>query len=406
MNKLYFIFLLSTGLTLGSCIKNNKLADWKKERLSEIEDRSQPLSPDSKEYIANRCIQPGLFAQGQDHNLYGKECIEGRHILIQTSKEGTPITKSTLNTEDDKANIIRLEGRLSFMNEVYDLKYKIQKGEGHDYRIHFLRSFLPENEHFLGSKNTKYNIIFKTEGNFLILYKASTDIDHLPYMERTSMKTVTTKKGVNFYIVPFLGYPIEYCIDEPILNNEDQETEKNRIKCGNDFKKTADYFRIVKEQKRPYKYKDKIGFFHSNYFDGEWFYSRGWIETADRVSEIAPFSTSLVKFTRTSKSLNVVDYSGDREERTRVSIDSVPVVWLNYEMDKNGDTFNSFGERISLRDYYNIKTQNPYLEINLQHYIDEDSEPLDFLISENYFSITFMKIEEYGQRKKEKTFFL
>ena len=114
------------------------------------------------------------FVQRQSDSFYKRECIEGKHLLIQTDEMGLPVATSASikkdKTDKTKADALRLEGELDFINKVYDLNYTILENEEED---SFLKNLLPKNRPLRGSLDTAYNIIFKIEGNYLVLYKAS-----------------------------------------------------------------------------------------------------------------------------------------------------------------------------------------------------------------------------------------
>ena len=271
--------------------------------------------------------------------------------------------------------------------------------KGDDKKFHFLSRFLPENEEFNGSLEKEYNILFKTKGNFLILYKATTNRNDIPFTERTS-EEILTKKGKKYYAVPFVGYPIEYCVATREENKDDEETNKYLAPCGNEHNKNADHLRIVIGKKRPYDYEEKRDFFPSDYFKGKWIVARGLIETHNREKEVSPATADLIEFEQGSKSLNLIDASGSVEDRHRSYLNFIPVAWLNYEMDIDGGIFNQFRERVPEGE---VATLSPYLNINTQSYINSGHEIIDFLISEDYFSITFSAITKIQVREQNVT---
>ena len=379
MNKLYFILLLGLNLSLTACI-NNKLSSNGNKPI----DLSQALetnkiSKDIENIINNRCIQD-QFAQGQSDNLYGIECIKGKHLSIQTDKEGEAVTTSHSTNKEG----LRLEEDLSFINKVYNPKYKILNKKGDDKTIPFLKDFLPLNERFLGSLDAKYDIIFETRGDYLILFKASKDLKKIPYIERTSM---IEKDG--YKMVPFIGYPIQYCSAEFLTNSQREKTYENRANCNSD-PATAKYIRILKTNKQVYQYIEKKDLFPSDYFKGRWFFSEGPIETSSSREEghIPPFFVNLIRFDKTSKTLQIVDISGNVEDRNKKIVNKLPVDWIDYEMNQDGDVFKSFGEREYTK---NDATARDHLQINFLNFINQGHEVIDFLVTEDYFSFVLKK---------------
>ena len=153
----YFLFLIIINLSLNSCsiFFPEDETSQTDEQLDEVLNNPQkPLTEEDEKLIENRCITD-RFAPGQDDNLYGKRCLEGKKLVIQTSKEGPVVDIS--NT----INNVRIEGKLDFITEVYSPQYTITKG-GDDDPITFLRDLLPEKHEFHGSLDTKYDIIFET----------------------------------------------------------------------------------------------------------------------------------------------------------------------------------------------------------------------------------------------------
>ena len=329
-----------------------------------------------------RCIQH-RFVQGQDNNLYGIECVEGKHLLIHTKKTGDRVSTSKAvgdNDGDNDTDGLRLEGTLSFINNIYNPEYTILKDQGNDKQLPFLRNFLPENERFFGSLDTKYRIIFEIKGTYLVLFKASEQLNDLPYIERTSV--VKSKDG-KYWMVPFLGYPIQYCNAEVRKNLQGQDTYEHLANCQASRLENAKYIRIHPNSKQVYEYhyKEKKDIFPANYFNGRWFFASGPIETPSREGHMSPIGTALVKFQKTSTAMVALDVSGDVENRNRRRPFSLFVQWVDYEPAKNGSNFETFGERPST---LKESISRPYLTINFSK--KGTIEVIDFLVTENYLS--------------------
>ena len=289
----------------------------------------------------DRCISD-VFAQGQDKNLYGKNCIQGKSLLVKTAKEGEEVTTfqiaKQLKIKDEKG---------FFFNTFYNLDYNIQRGQGDDNSTPFLKDLLGDTTiKMAGSKNTTYHILFETHANYLILYKATKTKDNIPWTQKTSLTTPKTKDGL--YKVPFIGYPIKYCKAELIKNNQGEETYLNRLVCEGVSPSEAKYIKLLTETPQTYKYQNKENLFPVSYFDGEWFFSRSMIEDSSTKEQdfVGLSKTYKVRLDKTVAGLNLIDlYLEQNREQEHVR-HHFPVKWQEYEMDKDGDRFISFSERV------------------------------------------------------------
>ena len=378
-----------------------------------------------EKFVQNRCIRDD-FDQGADDDVYGLSCIEGKHLLIKTSNKGNLVPISEVS---DNEKSLKIDG-IDFKNKFYTPNsYTILKGQADDKLIPFLLNFLPKDEDFKGSLDTEYRLIFKTVGDHLVLFKAVTEWDDLPYMERTSLQVLREgeimgynssykrQKG-DYYIAPFIAYPIEYCKAETRLDNNDRRTKKSRISCEDSHFQNREYIRLdINAKKPPYALKQdlKKDLFPSKYFDGLWYFSEGPIEAPTSANEIAPVEAHLVELKREGDRFNLIDMSGEVEDRIRQSLPNhLPVKWLDFEMDINGNgQWNSFGERENKDDADKIK--RPYAQINFTGMkidlktvgIDEKVKGnlIELTIEPDYLSYTH-KITYQGRLVKWKTSYL
>ena len=334
-----------------------------------------------KEFVKNHCVGD-RFAQGQDDDLYGLECLEGKQLLIKTSKDGDLVSNSTVS---DSAKGLRLEGNLTFINKFYTASYTILKNQADDKDIPFLLNFFPKNEKFQGALNTEYRIIFKTDGNYLILYQASKNLQDFPYIELSSLQILRNNKLLkydpssyrqekgDYYMTPFIGYPIKYCKAETIVDAQTgAETFQSRVNCEDSHLKNEKYIKVNLDNKKEYDYlKDsKKDLFLSDYFQGPWYVSEGAIEMPTREGELAPVSARLVAIQKERDNFNLVDMSGDVEERNRQTALKIPVKWLDFEKDQAGNSqYIKFGERKKTdedaikRSYMQIDFSNMKIEV-------------------------------------------
>ena len=387
------LFILSLVSCFGS--KKNNFNSEGDNLFENIKESIQ--KGDTREaYIKRHCIND-RFAQGQDDNLYGLECLEGKQLVIQTSHKGQLISTSGIT---DSETGLKLEGELNFKNKFYNTSYDIKENKGSAEDIPWLLKFLPADEEFTGNLNAKYRIIFKTLGNYLVLFKASHHLNELPYTERTSLKVFRDghlrnyassdeQKG-DYYMVPFIGYPIKYCKAETILNAKGKKTTESRAACENSYLQNAKYIKINPEDKKTYNFitKSKKDLFPSKYFEGLWYYSSGSIESASREGELAPFSTYLVNMKKERNTFNLIDMSGDVEDRNRRSLGSLPIKWLEFEPDKKGNNqFYQFGEKEQTDNDY-IKRPYVQVEFNKMRLLEqiELKELINLTITPDYLS--------------------
>ena len=394
----HFLFVAFLSLFSASCSKGR--GQYRAPEINVDEELTRILpSKEFKEFVKNRCIQPNdVFQQGQDERLYGIDCIDGKQLLSETAQTGKEVSIS------HAVHGLRLEEELDFIGKVYELEYKTLRGEGDDKKIAFLRDFLPENKRFLAVPNKKYHIVFELHGDYLILFKASKNLNDLPHTERTSL---TRSKDKQFYMVPFIGYPIQYCHAETIRNNQGEETYESRKVCHaqrqyeetqpdkSKITKNAPYIYVsTKSKDYNYKHSEKKDLLPSSYFDGQWFFSMGPIEVPPSLEgHLAPARSHLVKLRKKSDELEVVDDSGDVEEINKKPFLSIPVKWLEYEVARNGDVFESFGER-----FYNESSfiERPYLRVDFPK---SGFEIEDVIVTNDYFSyVLTIPVEERYKR--------
>ena len=436
----FFVFYLV------SCTNSGKeLPVGGNEMITEI-NRSEKteFSELEKQVIGKNCLVDN-FSDGYEQDLYGRDCIEGKHLVIQTSQEGKPVSVSaSLSFDSTQADGLRTEGHPDFITKVYDLEYEILERQGDDRNFPFLKDdFLIKQkqemeEKFYGSKSTKYNIVFRTEGDFLILYKASKKLEDIPHIERTALQT--DEKGdylkeEGHYMVPFLGYKVEYCraksvrdtstnkklaYQRPDCRPEWANYDPNKLSLEDKKReeqeglKSTVYLKVHRDSRSEYIYLTKKDLFPSDYFDGDWFYSEGNIENYTIEGEISPFSVSLIQFKKLSEGMEFVDSSGTIEEERHKKIHgNLPVVWVDYEMNQKGDgSFRAFGERIKP---HRNPIENPYLQVDFKKIKpvfegkQVSGEVIDLLITPDYFSYILsllIKVGDVSKKIKKKYSFL
>ena len=339
MRKLSVLIL---SLSLGSC--------WEREEI---------LPNSSGGFIENNCVTED-FAQGQDDNVYGLACIEGKQLVIKTAEKVIDPVKISSIAD---SNNLEIADDVDFMGKFYAPSYQILEGKGDDKEIPFLLKFLPEDEEFIGNKDTKYRIIFKTKGNYLVLYKASKNLEDIPFIERTSLE-----KEKGYYMVPFIGYNIKYCEPETLRNRQTNEkTKKSRINCEDSHLQSSKYIQVKISSKTAYDYKkgEKMNFFPADYFKGNWYFSIGLIESPSQAGEKSTSIAELVKIIPHPEQMFLVDDSGKLALDTdKEVVFKLPVTWLSFEAALNGKgTWSKFGERSEINPTDEIESD--YVRLNL-----------------------------------------
>ena len=406
MNKFYFLSFFLLSLSLTAC-----------DGFTAIFSSSSPVIEESDELtkveIKNRCIQSRhKFLQGSAEDLYGIKCIEGKKLLIKTQKKGVliPTTEAGNNLrlekigKDDKAKEVEFIPHV--INKFYKLGYTVQEDQGDDKEIPFLRKLLPKNERFYGSKGQDYHIVFKTLGNYLVLYKASKDIENIPYTERTSLPKSEEgnymKSEEGYYMIPFVGYKIKYCFAENKRDMIDNSKTKLDItKCeGIGKKDNPDYIQFQVSEVKRYEYKDKINVLPASYFDGRWFYSEGEVETDKPQAHHYSENAYLVELEKKDNALGLKDVSGEISDLNKTRADLVSVQWKEYKMNKERVNFDQFNEKEDTKS--NTKKQRPYVQIDFN--LETGEEITDLVITENYFS--FVKTYTKRRRRTKEKFSL
>ena len=406
MKKLPLLSILQMGLLLTAC-------DW----LSSCVSNPPPpedTGPLTTEEIANRCIRSHhQFAQGQSDGLYGIQCIDGKKLLITTDKEGILVSTTDaghglrLESRDSRGKIKEVEAIPGVINKFYKTGYSIQKNQGDDKEIPWLRNLLPKKEKFYGSRGQEYHIVFKILGNYLILFKSSKNIEHIPYTERTILSRSEEgnhiKSNDEYYMVPFIGYKIDYCIAQVERDTVTNRPTKRYLKICQDVRKAdnPDYIQLQVNSSVPYDYIiDKKNIFPAKYFlEGRWFFSEGAVQTADPEAHYSPEEAYFVKLEKTPNTLVLKDVSGKiLFDSNKDRKDFLSVQWKEYEGIKDGKNISDFFEREDTRS--NVNTERPYIQIDFK--LQTGEEITDLIVTENYFSFVKSRIEN-GRKVKTKT---
>ena len=281
------------------------------------------------------------------------DVLKKKALRIKTSKSGEKV-KVSISTA---GTFVDPHSNISFVNQYYFLDYKPLALETEDQKL--LNQLLGKVEKFKGFPNTVYHIVPHLEDNYLILYRLS-DKDTVPYDELP----ISIKVGDKI-ATPLVGYPIDYCVAEKIINANHEETGQSRPKCTGVSRKSAKYIHLVEERKTVFRYLPKVDVFPSDFFKGQWFFVKTIIKSSgDKTTGFHQSfdSANLVEFGNTPDSLKVLDASGyEIDEKDQVTGFSIPVEWKQYEIARDSDIIHKFAERESEvnkdvdREYFRIK---------------------------------------------------
>ena len=413
MNQTQFLKVFILSLSLTSCGLFQTL--FKANYTSSIDKKLTKKDRD------NRCIPTDyIFKKNADDNLYGLECIEGAKILIKTKPAGELVATTTsagenlrLEKEDEKGNIKEVESLPGLINKYYKIEYDVQNKGNNRKQPKWLKALIPDNLDFYGAKETEYEIVFKTVGDHLVLYKAVKELDKLPFTERGAL--LRDESGSykvdeqGYYKVPFIGYQVTYCNLENAIDNTTGRPLRYMERDCNELAKTdnPDFIQLDRNAKKTYTYKREQNVFPASYFLGsKWFYTKGNVETAKETGHSYTEGARFVELETKENELVWVDASDTLSRDQNRSRDTLfEVEWKEYERacidddcefeDDTTQFSSNFGERETEKNNYN---KRPYIKI----VPSEDKKISSIIMTENYFSIEYYLDTEDSQRVKAK----
>ena len=389
MNLSRFIIFLFLSLFLSSC----GLFDFPDESTKVSIEESLSLSK-----FQTRCLSKKLvFREGFGENLYGLECIEGKSLQIKTQEEGELVVETTsagenlkLEKEDKNGSAKEVEFIPNIINKYYKVEYEVLDTEENRKLPEWLKSLLSKDFDFYGLRGKEYRIVFKTVGNYLVLYKATKDVDDLPYDERSVLAMgeggVYEADSGGYYKVPFIGYKLEYCD----LKHERDDGTGDLLSypdCeGLSEEVSPKYVRFDVKSGEAFKYVSKKNVFPAHYFTGKWLVDVGYVKDNFYLS-ISSFVEMKLLDENEALRIEWKDYEKDCESK-------------NCSFKDNKEDFKSFGERESIRkdftkkpSYIKILFPDPSTGVNVGN----------ITVTENYFSYDFFK---KGEKVKFKNSFL
>ena len=305
--------------------------------------------------------------------LQVKTAEDGEVAKISISRSGIAI--------DPNSNV-------SFVNQYYFLNYEPVNMETKEQKL--LSHLLGDIEDFKGFPNTTYYIVPQLQDNYLILYRVGRK-ESIPYDE----KHLAIQIG-NWLATPLVGYALEYCEPEKILNTDYEETEIYRPKCYSVAKDSTSYVRLKEETKTVFKYTSKLDIFPRDFFDGQWYAVSTIVKTSEKnIEEIGhqTFENALlVKFQKNTHGLQAVDASGYKlKEEDQLASFFIPVEWKEYRMARDSNILQELAEQESER---RIDIERPFFKIKFQALTGDKpgfenkgyKEVKNIFITDDYFS--------------------
>ena len=316
-------------------------------------------------------------------SVLGVEWIKKSSLKENLLRWGWPdaIRIQTVSTgEEIKPSISQVGAFINYLNGYYyKLDYKLpditlpqgtspEEVKGDPKKL--LAALLGEVDSFYGFPDTVYYILPHFESDYLVLYLLGYSFD-IPYDQLPLARRVG-----DFLAIPLVGYPVQYCNNvSEAADDSDRVTDFFvPLKCEGSSAESAKYIRMQTSErnKKLFEYKPKPYILPSDFFDGPWLFTRTVVETSkgsggERNPLFFDFDGARsvsVKFSKNAPDqLNVVDF-WNRAEEDRMASFSVPVSWKGYEMDHDGETFKSFGERETESDV------KPYMSFDFQRLAD------------------------------------
>ena len=354
-----------------------------------MNNETTPPLPSQDSDISNQNLfkHPDFQPQG----AYPKEVKDNNIsnlIQIKTAKKG-----ETASISFAQENIY-IDPSISFINKYEILDYKILNSNKTNWHKN-IAGLLGQVKKFKGFPNTIYHILPVFEGNHLILYKLGPE-DKIPYDELPLAKRVG-----DLLAVPFLGYPVKYCVAEVIPDpiNEERETGQYDLDCENIKLHFAKYVVLQERNKKIFKYEQKHDLFPRDFFNlnknekNNWYYVRTLVKSpkSEYVGHQIFQPANLVEFHPSDRKLDIVDASGyDIKLEDRLRTLFIPVQWVDFQIKKDSENLHSsFSEELK----QDSQSKNlRYFKIDFNNLVNNEVEfqgektLKNVFITDDYFS--------------------
>ena len=370
---------------ISDILGDNPVLNSESALFSSIQIKSS--SSQSEVVLKERLVKyPALSSQGG----YPKEILDSRSISnlikIKTAKKGEKVAISFAQEN------IRIDSTISFINKYEILDYKILNSKKTLWNQHIAR-LVGKVEKFKGFPNTIYYILPLFEGNHLVLYKLGPE-DKIPYDELPLAKRVG-----HLLAVPFVGYPVKYCVAEVIPDINERKTGQYKPKCEGIKLRFAEYVELKEKNKKIFKYTKKPDLFPRDFFTlkennkNNWFYVRTVVKSPKNtvVGHQLFQPANLVEFHPSPEKLDILDASGYNirtEDKLRTLF--IPLEWVDFQVKRDSENMHpSFSEELKK----NTQGKNlRYFKINFNKLVENEVEfkgektLKNVFITDNYFS--------------------
>ena len=318
---------------------------------------------------------------------YSKEFLSSENlsqlIQIRTARRGQKVAVSFAQEN------ISIDPSISFINKYEILDYKILNDNSSNKHI---AKLIGKIKSFKGFPDSTYYILPIIEGNYLVLYKLGPK-DKIPYDELPLAKRVG-----NLLAVPFLGYPIKYCVAEVIPDINERKTGQYLPQCEDIPLRAAQYIELKEKDKQIFQYDKKLDLFPRDFFslkedNNNWFYVRTVVKSPDPDDNLVGFtlreSAHLVEFEPSDNTLEVQEaYNIDEQDKRGVLF--IPVEWVDYQIQRDSERLNSsFSEELKTD---TLNEDRRYFRIKFNELVESETEYggvktlKNVFITDNYFS--------------------
>ena len=330
---------------------------------------------------------PPFSSIGGYPNAFLKKRLKSNLLKIQTVKRGQ---KATVSFAQDN---IHIDPKISFINEYEFLDYRILNAKKTNWHKH-IAQLLGKIRKFKGFPDTIYYILPLFVGNYLILYKVGSP-DKIPYDELP-----LARRAGDMLAVPFVGYPIKYCVAEVIPDANERATGEYRPKCEGIRLQYAEYIQLNEEEKQVFRYENKPDLFPRDFFtlkESErkkynWFSVRTIVRSPKKkiVGHQLFQPANLVEFHPAPRKLDVLDASGyDIKPEDKIRALFIPVEWVDYQIKRDSENLHS-DFREEKKDTRNKHLR--YFKIKFEELVENEIEYggkktlKNVFITDNYFS--------------------
>ena len=342
--------------------------------LESKEIRFAPLLPEN---VKNKDSQfPPLSSKGgYPKDLLNKNKLSNL-LKIKTVQKGEKVAVSFVQDN------IHIDPEISFINKYEIIDYKIssssKKTEWHSY----IEQLLGRVKTFKGFPDTTYYILPLFVGNYLVLYKIG-PANKIPYDELPLAKRVGAMLAV-----PFVGYPVKFCVARVIPDVNERETGQYEPKCEGIKLEYAKYIQLKEGNKQVFNYLDKPDLFPKDFFtvkkdekrQHNWFYVRTVVKSPKNKSVGHQLfePANLVEFHPRPGKVDVLDASGYQiraEDKLRTLF--IPVEWVDYQIKRDSENLHTgFSEELKLE----LKTHEKnlknlrYFKIKFKELVENETE--------------------------------